>query len=437
MLSGLQAAGPATAPAGVTVVSVKGSATVRHADGSEAAVSQGMVLKGGDTLNVAPGGVVDLQMGAANRMRLTGPTTFRVDAEAPQGPTFDLLQGELLAALGAVPAGRKVTVRTPTGVAGVEGTSFRLHVEAEHQATEVTVRAGSVRLTGAEEPNRHVTVGERQTAQSVRWRDAVLLATGSGVPPGGAPAASGPPAEAPIVIVVSAAVPIPKEAASPEAAEAIAETRARDEALRELTNRLARHRINAEQTLGARILATEGTLNKVADYAAAAVVTGRRKTDDGRLVVELTLDLKGLSALVGAGADLFPAAIREVDRVAYGRAFGGQARLMAEGAARQDAQRKLVERVHGVVIDATTTVRDLAAADDTIRVRTSGLLRGAKVLATRYFSDGTVEVDMAVRGEECVAALDPGQTGRLGTHYISAPETADLASFLRFRGFTD
>ena len=420
--------------AAVTVASVKGTATVKRADGSQVAAVKGLALKAGEVVSVAPGGAADLGVGEGNTVRLAGGSTFRVGQAQPKGPVFDLLKGELLAKLAKQPPGRQVTVRTPTGVAGVEGTTFRVHLEAASEATEVTVVEGKVGLASAEELKKQVLIAERQTARSVRWKDAVLRATGSAV--AGAPPGAGENAEdAKPTIVVTVGVLIPTGAAGPEAAEAAAEQQAHDLALAELANRLARHRIDGDQTLGAVLLSKQGTLRNVLNYAAKAAVTGRRRTDDGRLAIELTLDLKGLSDLVGAGPGLFTSTIRELSRVEYGKAFGGQRRLMAEGAARQDAQRKLVERIYGVVIDAKTTVKDLAVDDDTIRVRASGLLRGARAVATRYFADGTVEVDMEVTGANCVAALDPERTGRLGAYYLSTPESADLGLFIGFHDF--
>jgi len=419
----------------ITVISVKGSATVKHADATKVAAVKGLVLKAGDVLTVSPGGAVDLTMGDGNALRVSGGSTFKVGGAEPKKPTFDLLGGDLLVSLGAMPPGGKVVVRTPTGVAGVEGTAFRVHVEAERKGTEIAVRTGTVTLASVGEPKKHVAIGARQTASSVRWPDAVLRATGTGVPPG--PAAAGAPPDAKPVIVASVGVLIPTDAGSPEAAEAVAEQRAHAEALTVLANRLARRRIDAARTIGSVILAKEGTLRKVADYAATAAITARRRTDDGRFLIDLTLDLKGLADLVGAGAGVFTGTIREVGRVEYGKAFGGRRRLMTEGAARRDAQRKLVERIHGVVIDATTTVKDLAAADDTIRTRTSGVLRGARVVATRYFADGAIEVAMEVAGKDFVTALDPDGTGRLGTHYLSTPAPADLGALLRLHGFAE
>jgi len=418
---------------GATVTAVKGSATVTRTDKTTVPAAAGLACAPGDTIAVAPGGRVDLKLGDGNDLRLTGGSTFQVSDSKPKGPAFDLLKGELFAKLKNLgPVGR-TTVRTPTGVAGVEGTTFRVHVESTSLATEVTVLDGRVAFAGAKEPDKSVIVGTRQTARSVPWKDAVLLETGTGVPPG-------PPRkvadDGPAVIAATAAADIPG-GPDPAVAEALAQAEARRVALAILTDRLARRRVDGDRTLGEIVLGAEGTVRRLATYAATARIAGSEKTDDGKLRVTLELGLAGLRDVVGAAAKGFTATIREVTRVEYGKAFGGRSRLMAEGAARQDAQRKLVEKIYGVVVDSRTTVKDMATADDTIMTRTRGLLRGSRPVATRYFSDGAVEVDVEVKGSDFVTALDPAHEGKLGIHYLTMPERTALSVFMRFHGFAD
>ncbi len=71
-----------------------------------------------------------------------------------------------------------------------------------------------------------------------------------------------------------------------------------------------------------------------------------------------------------------------------------QARLMAERAAKVDAMRNLLEQAYGVTISSHTTVRNFVTENDTIRARVDAYVRGAKVVDTRYLSDGSAEVEM-------------------------------------------
>ncbi len=71
-----------------------------------------------------------------------------------------------------------------------------------------------------------------------------------------------------------------------------------------------------------------------------------------------------------------------------------QARLMTERAAKVDAMRNLLEQAYGVRIKSRTTVKDFITQSDTIKARVNAFIRGAKVVDTKYLSDGGVEVEM-------------------------------------------
>jgi len=73
-----------------------------------------------------------------------------------------------------------------------------------------------------------------------------------------------------------------------------------------------------------------------------------------------------------------------------------QARLMAERAAKADALRNLLETVKGVRVDSETTVESFTTKSDRVLTRVSGIVIGARVVDTRYLSDGAVEVTVAV-----------------------------------------
>ncbi len=68
------------------------------------------------------------------------------------------------------------------------------------------------------------------------------------------------------------------------------------------------------------------------------------------------------------------------------------ARIGAERAAKLDALRNLLETIKGVRIDSTKTIADEMEKDNTIRAKVEGIVRGFKVVDTKYFSDGGVDV---------------------------------------------
>ncbi|MBU0600310.1 hypothetical protein KJ997_06045 [bacterium] len=74
----------------------------------------------------------------------------------------------------------------------------------------------------------------------------------------------------------------------------------------------------------------------------------------------------------------------------------GQARLMAERAAKVDAYRNLLEAVNAVRVDAQTTVKESVVESDVIRAEVQGFIKGAKISEPKYMSDGTVKVELTI-----------------------------------------
>jgi len=72
------------------------------------------------------------------------------------------------------------------------------------------------------------------------------------------------------------------------------------------------------------------------------------------------------------------------------------ARLGAERAAKADALRNILETIKGVRIDSQTLVVNAMTQSDVIRTQVQGIVRGARVVNTRYLSDGAVEVTVEI-----------------------------------------
>jgi hypothetical protein len=92
-----------------------------------------------------------------------------------------------------------------------------------------------------------------------------------------------------------------------------------------------------------------------------------------------------------------------------------QARAMTERAAYVVALRNLLEVVKGVRVDSESTVENYIVKSDVIRTRVDGIVKGARIVKTRYLSDGSVEVQVAMplRGALMDAVL-PGDFGKPG-----------------------
>ena len=73
-------------------------------------------------------------------------------------------------------------------------------------------------------------------------------------------------------------------------------------------------------------------------------------------------------------------------------ANAAEARLGAERAARLDAWRNILEAVKGVTLSSSQTVGASLDASPQIMAKVQGVLRNFKVLDTKYYSDGGVDV---------------------------------------------
>jgi hypothetical protein len=70
---------------------------------------------------------------------------------------------------------------------------------------------------------------------------------------------------------------------------------------------------------------------------------------------------------------------------------------LAERAAKADAYRNLLEAAYGVLVTSSTSVKDLATQNDSVRTTLDGFIRGASLVEVRHLDDGLVEVEMEIK----------------------------------------
>lgn len=76
--------------------------------------------------------------------------------------------------------------------------------------------------------------------------------------------------------------------------------------------------------------------------------------------------------------------------------------LCAKRAAILDAYRKLAERIIGLKITRTSTMKDFVLSSDVIASNFDGFIKGARLVAVNYYEDGGCEVEMEVTLRELV-----------------------------------
>jgi hypothetical protein len=86
------------------------------------------------------------------------------------------------------------------------------------------------------------------------------------------------------------------------------------------------------------------------------------------------------------------------------------ARLGAERMAKLDALRNILETLKGVQVSSELTVEQQMVTNEKMRTRIEGVARNFKVLRTKYYSDGGVDVvvQMSLDGPLASSVLTPG-----------------------------
>jgi hypothetical protein len=102
------------------------------------------------------------------------------------------------------------------------------------------------------------------------------------------------------------------------------------------------------------------------------------------------------------------------------------ARLNAERAAKLDALRNILETLQGVQIDGKRNVGDMMS-NGTIKSKVQGMAQGFKVVDTRYYSDGSVDVVVQM-------PIDDNLTSALNVSPAKAKDKAPAGGAATFSG---
>ncbi|MCK8828566.1 hypothetical protein MWH25_12615 [Natroniella acetigena] len=92
--------------------------------------------------------------------------------------------------------------------------------------------------------------------------------------------------------------------------------------------------------------------------------------------------------------------------------IGGQAKLMAQRAARVDAYRNAAEFIDGVRVNSQTTMEDMVATSDRVDTQVRGFIEGALIVDSDYDPDlkiSTVTMELPLDGREGLAYYLEGE----------------------------
>lgn len=151
----------------VRLLSVHNAVTVRR-DGSERPVAPGDPLRAGDVLVTAEGAVATLEIEDGSRILVRpGSALSLVQADGTQVASspagkravvlrMHLMQGAIESLVKPVQAGGRFEIQTPSGVAAVRGTEYRVSADAQRMTSEVVT--GHVQVANASGATRLAAV---------------------------------------------------------------------------------------------------------------------------------------------------------------------------------------------------------------------------------------------------------------------------------------
>ncbi|MBI1883875.1 MAG: FecR domain-containing protein [Chlamydiae bacterium] len=399
------------------IQSLQGEVQILKTQGSEPAKT-GMALSTSDILSTGPHSFCVIKMDEENSLRVKQNSKIKIkkiweevqksDGRVVQEYRVNVTQGELTAQLGKLPKDSEFKVSSPVAVAGAKGTVYTTRVEGESGKTRVSVLDHEVLVESLDSPNKTVTVQKFRWVDTAPWDETTLNATGRAL--------------------LSEAIlgkNFAKQAEQNAQIQAIGTGPSPEEAKFKATYNLSRIalqlHVEPEKTVGAYISQSTEQTQKFYQAIAKAQVTEPTQKEDGSLEAKAQINVKDLAEalkhpLSGITQSIIPVTLSE-----YSSKFGALARVTTQRAAQVEGYRNLAEIIYGVVIDSNTTVQDLAVKNDTVRTVVQGVVKGAKVVNTQYFSDGSVIVSLEIQGGLIPQQLGTTTGNVFGQNYLSSP----------------
>lgn len=331
---------------------------------------------------------------------------------------LSLMRGELLAKLNKIPEDSEFNVSGPVAIAGAAGTVFTVAVDSETRATSVAVLDHSVIVHGVQDTEKSVRLEQYQQMHASPWDSTTLTTQGRGV-------LSEQILGKEFVREAETDIRIQSQG------EGLHEEEAKLSALNRLSKIIRNLRVDSEHTLDSVMSEKLHIAKALYEVISRAKIIGSIQNPDSSIVVKAQIRLKDVNQaigmpLFGIGQSVMPITLSE-----YSSKFGALARVTTQRAAQVEGYRNMAEIIFGTVIDAATTIEDYAVKEDSVKTAIQGLVKGAQVTQTHYFSDGSIIVDMEIRGDILPGELSPVMGPVFGETYVSGPQ------IIEFRDFND
>ncbi len=388
-------------------------------------LNAGEEVSAGNTIRTGADSFCNIFIDSSNSFRIKEETTVKIARLWEPHPEKDngivklvslnLLDGEIISALDALPKDTRYEVTTPVSIAGAKGTGYSVEYNPQSGQTDVSVYEHSVLLTSVQESQKYITVQSFQKVELATWETATLSEAGTGV--------------------LSEAI-LGKEFVQKKLTErtitglgkgSTAEE-ARASALGDLKHILLNQHINPEQSLGSYILAN---IDK-AEQLYSLIDQLNVKVSDN-FMAQASLDLATAEQALGIKFQDILGPVQAISLAEYGKKFGAKARVTTQRAATVDAYRNLAEKIYGTQIDAQTKIQDFATKNDVVKTKIQGLVQGAQPVDTSYYSDGSIIVTLRINASLIPQQLESSVGPIFGSTYIASPELIEFSDFEEFK----
>jgi hypothetical protein len=307
-------------------------------------------------------------------------------------------------------------VTGPVAIAGAMGTSYSVLVDPDKQKTSVMVLDHEVRVESINEPDKYIQIQKFQRVDAAPWANASLRAIGRGV-----------------LSETVLGKDFVQEAEQNIHIQAVGTGETSDEAktqsLYSLSKIVSQLRVDEQKTLESLMAQDQNLTQKVYQNISKAQILESTQTSGGNFQVKSQISLVDLNQTLGYSLYGMTQSVSPIGLAEYSSKFGALARVTTQRAAQVEGYRNLAELIHGTVIDSNTTIEDFAVKDDTVRTAIQGLVKGAQLMNTQYFSDGSVIVLLEIRGDLIPQSLNSVTGNIYGQNYLSGPQLIEFDSF--------
>jgi hypothetical protein len=412
---------------GIKVIKTLGDVTSQKAGQAQwGKVNQNDILAMNDSVKTGLDSYAEMELSPGNTVRLKEKSQILVkDLETESKDSngqvvklidFNLIEGDIALVLDKLPKDTLLQVSSPTAVAGARGTAFNVKYNSEGKMTNVGVLESKVRVESFGEPDKFIDVTQYRKVSITPWALATPQVRGSGI------------LSEKILgkqFIEAVSTPVLQTTGTGDT-----ESKAKDNVYYLIAKRIMNIPISPDKRIEDVLNDDPSLCQPLYTYIAKAEILSS-KSIGGRIEVSAQLPLAPVGDIIGKTLPPLPSIVRQITMKEYGDKFGAQARVTTQRAAQLDGYKKLAGMLYKTVINSKTILKDMEIKDDRITTTVEGVVKGAEILDTQYYSDGSMTVIMAIRADLVITEVAKITGNIFGANYFTAPVVIDIDDFLK------